>query len=107
MLSVIEVNMGLGVELLSLRRSQISTVQVLLAGIDRLAAARSEVKFMSRAFELTELGDAVLAKVAVYALEAYWGDQPIRKHRRASVGPPRRRAGRPDIGQLHQRRLFA
>jgi len=107
MLTLIEVNMGLGVELLNLRRSQISTVQVLLAGIDRLAEARTEVKFMARAFELTELGDAVLAKVAVYALEAFWGDQPLRKPRRASAVPLRRRASRPDIGQLHQRRLFA
>jgi hypothetical protein len=103
----IEVNMGLGVDLLSLRRSQISSMQVLLAGIERLAGARTEVKFMSRAFELTELGDAVLAKVAVYALEAYWGDQPIRKSRRVSDGPARVRARRPNLGQLSQRRLFA
>jgi hypothetical protein len=102
-----EVNMGFGVELLNLRRSQISTVQVLLAGMERLAAARTDLKFMSRAFELSEMGDAVLSKVAVYALEAYWGDQPLRKARRASIGPPRSRARRPDIGQLHQRRLFA
>jgi hypothetical protein len=98
--------MGLGIDLLNLRRSQISTVQTLLAGIDRLAAARTDVKFMSRAFELTELGDAVLAKVAVHALENYWGDKPLRKSRRASV-TSRRRPRRSDIGQLYQRRLFA
>jgi hypothetical protein len=106
MIDFIEVNMGLGVDLLNLRRSQISTVEVLLAGIERLAAARTELKVMSRAFELTELGDDVLAKVAVYALEAYWGDQPLRIPRHASVGSYRR-THRPDIGQLHQRRLFA
>jgi hypothetical protein len=102
-----EVNMALGVDLLSLRRSQISTVQVLLAGMERLAAARTEVKLMSRAFELSELGDAVLAKVAVYALEAYWGDQPLRKARRTSVGSSRARARRTDIRQFNQRRLFS
>lgn len=107
MIDAIEVNMGLGVDLLSLRRSQISTMEVLLAGMERLGTARTEVKLMSRAFELRELGDAVLAKVAVYALEAYWGDQQLRKARRPSVGSNRARARRPDMGQLHQRRLFA
>jgi hypothetical protein len=107
MIDAIEVNMGLGADLLSLRRSQLSTMEVLLAGMERLAAARTEVKLMSRAYELSELGDAVLTKVAVYALEAYWGDLPLRKARRVSVGPVRTRARRPDMGQLHQRRLFA
>jgi hypothetical protein len=103
----LEVNMGLGLDLLSLRRSQTSTMSLLLAGIERLATARTEVKFMSRAFELTEMGDAVLAKVAVYALEAYWGDQPIRKARRSAVGAARARVFRPSPGQFNQRRLFA
>jgi hypothetical protein len=98
--------MGLGIDLLDLRRSKVSTVKVLLAGIERLAAARTDLKFMSRAFELTELGDAVLANVAVYALEGYWGDKPLRKPRRASV-MSRRMPRRSDIGQLTQRRLFA
>jgi len=98
--------MGLGIDLLDLRRSKVSTVKVLLAGIERLAAARTDLKFMSRAFELTELGDAVLTNVAVHALENYWGDQALLKSRRASV-TSRRRPRRSDIGQLYQRRLFA
>jgi hypothetical protein len=61
---------------------------------------------MSRAYELTELGDAVLANVAVHALENYWGDKPLRKSRRASVSS-RHRPRRSDIGQLCQHRLFA
>ena len=105
MINFIEVNMGLGIDLLDLRRRKMSTMTGLLAGIERLAAARTELKAMSRAFELTELGDAVLAKVAVYALEAYWGDQPLRRSWRASASL--RPARRPDIGQLHQNRLFA
>lgn len=98
--------MGLGIDLLELRRSRISTVKALLAGIDRLAEARTELKCMSRAFELTELGDDVLAHVAVHALENYWGDKPLRKIRRASA-TSRRSLRLSDIGQLYQRRLFA
>jgi len=106
MIDFIEVNMSLGGDLLNLRRSNLSTMTVLLAGIERLAGAKTELKAMSRAFELKELSDAVLMKVAVYALEAYWGDQLLRRARRAAVGA-NRRTRRPDLGQLHQRRLFA
>jgi len=95
--------MGLGTDLLCLRRSKTSTVAALISGIERLATAQSETTRMMRAFALTELGDAVLAQVAVHALEACWGDPPLHKRRRAPV-TSRRRYRRTD---LYQQRLFA
>ena len=96
--------MGLGTDLLNLRRSKLSTVEALIAGIDRFAEARSDLQIMNRAFALNELGDAVLASVAVYALENDWSDKPLRKPQRATS---RRRPRRSDITQLYQSRLFA
>lgn len=98
--------MTLGTDLLSLRRNRTSTVLTLISGIERLAAARSETTMMMRAFSLHELGDAVLANVAVHALEAYWGDAPLRTARRATA-TKRRKTRRMDTSHLYQRRLFA
>lgn len=98
--------MNLGTDLLNLRRNHTSSVAMLISGIERLASARSETTIMMRAFSLNELGDAVLANVAVHALEAYWGDTPLRSTRRASTNS-RRKARRIDATQLNQRRLFA
>jgi len=99
--------MGLGTDLLNLRSSRLSTVEALMAGIDRLVEAQSDVQIMNRAFLLKGLGDAVLSKVAVYALESSWGDKPpLRKARRTSAASRRRSRGW-DIGQIYQRRLFA
>jgi hypothetical protein len=95
--------MGLGTDLLCLRRSKTSSVASLISGIERLATAQSETTRMMRAFALTELGDAVLAQVAVHALEACWGDAPLHKRRRAS-SPSRRRYSGTD---MYQQRLFA
>lgn len=96
----------LGTELLNLRRNRTSTVATLLGGIDHVAAAPSDLTRMTRAFALKDLGDAVLANVAVHALEAYWGDMPVAKSHRAAH-PSRRRRLHADPGQVHQRRLFA
>ena len=98
--------MGLGTDLLNLRRSKLSTVEALLAGIDRVAEATSDLQIRNRVFMLNELGDAVLAKVAVYALENGWSEEPQKKARRA-IDASRRRVRRSDSGQLDQRRLFA
>jgi len=98
--------MGLGTDLLKLRRSRLSSVEALLAGMDRLAEATSDLQIMNRAYALNELGDAVLANVAVHVMENYWGDQPVRKPRRAA-GASKRRIRRSELGQLYQRRLFA
>ena len=95
--------MGLGTDLLCLRRSKTSSVASLISGIERLATAQSETTRMMRAFALTELGDAVLAQVAVHALEACWSDVPLHKRRRAS-SPSRRRYWGTD---MYQQRLFA
>ena len=95
--------MALGTDLLSLRRSKTSSVATLISGIERLATARSDTTRMMRAFALTELGDAVLAQVAVHALEACWGDA---KRRRTSVSS-RQRYRRTDTAHLYQQRLFA
>jgi len=98
--------MTLGTDLLNLRRNRTSTVATLISGIERLATAKSDTTLMMRAFSLKDLGDAVLANVAVHALEAYWGDAPLRNARRATASN-RRRTRRIDTMQLYQRRLFA
>lgn len=98
--------MSLGTDLLNLRRNRTSTVATLISGIERLATARSEITMMMRAFSLNELGDAVLANVAVHALEAYWGDAPLRNARRAAASN-RRKNRLIDTAHLYQRRLFA
>ena len=98
--------MGLGTDLLCLRRSKTSSVATLISGIERLATAQSETTRMMRAFALTELVDAVLAQVAVHALEACRGDPPLHRRRRASI-PSRPRHRRTDTGHLYQQRLFA
>ena len=98
--------MSLGTDLLNLRRNKISTVATLLSGMERLATARSETTLMTRAFALNELADAVLAQVAVHALDACWDDLPPPKARRDSTSS-RRRLRLTDAGRLHQRQLFA
>jgi hypothetical protein len=98
--------MGLGADLLNLRRSKLSSVEALLAGMDRLAEATSDLQIMNRAYALNALGDAVLANVAVHALENDWGDMPQRVSRRTPTAT-RRRPRRADMVQLYQRRLFA
>jgi hypothetical protein len=98
--------MSLGMDLLNLRRNRTSTVATLISGIERLATARSQTTIMMRAFSLTELADAVLANVAVHALESYWGDAPLRHVRRAAA-TSRRRNHHTDTTHLYQKRLFA
>lgn len=95
---------NLGTDLLSLRRNKTSTVATLIGGLERLATARSETTLMTRTFALNDLADAVLAQVAVHAVQAYWGDAPVPKAQRASI-LSHRRFRRSDAG--HQRRLFA
>jgi hypothetical protein len=99
--------MSLGSDLLNLRRNKTSSVLTLLSGIERLAAARSETVMMTRSFALAELGDAVLANVAVYAAESYWGNAPVHKMHRGklSSGAKSRRFDR--LASSVQRRLFA
>ena len=98
--------MSLGTDLLNLRRNKTSTVATLLSGMERLATARSETTLMTRAFALNELADAVLAQVAVHAVDACWDDLPPPKTRRDSASS-RRRLLQTAAGQPHQRRLFA
>ena len=98
--------MNLGTDLLNLRRNKASTVATLIGGIERLVTAQSETTMMTRAFALNELADAVLAQVAVHALQACWGTSPPPKTRR-DASSSRRRLRQTDPGQWHQRRLFA
>jgi len=98
--------MGLGTDLLGLRRSRFSSMEALLAGMDRLAEAKSDVQIMNRAFALNALSDAVLTNVAVHAIENDWSHESLGKQRRAS-NSPRRRLRRAELNQLYQRRLFA
>lgn len=96
----------LGSDLLNLRRNKTSTVATLLSRIDQLSSTLSATKLMMRTFELNALADAVLCNVAVHAQEAYWGDVPLPRPRRASTSS-RRRRGQPNPAHLHQRLLFA
>jgi hypothetical protein len=99
--------MSLGSDLLNLRRNKTSSVLTLLSGIERLATARSGTLHMTRAFALNELGDAVLANVAVHAAEAYWGDIPLRKPRRGRVSSRSKSRRFDSLASSYQRRLFA
>ena len=98
--------MSLGTDLLNLRRNKTSSVATLIGGMERLAAAQSAIVSMSREWALVDLADRVLTNVAVYAQQAYWGDSPLPKQRRASFAS-RMRQRRIDPGQLYQQRLFA
>jgi hypothetical protein len=98
--------MSLGTDLLNLRRNKTSSVATLIGGMERLAAAQSAIVSMSREWALADLADRVVTNVAVYAQQAYWGDAPLPKQRRASFAS-RWRQQRVDLGQLYQRRLFA
>jgi hypothetical protein len=98
--------MGLGSDLLNLRRNRVSSVATLISGIERAATAQSQTTAMMRAFVLNDLADAVLANVAVYALESYWGDALLPKARRAMLAP-RRKSHYSSATQFQQPPLFA
>lgn len=98
--------MGLGSDLLHLRRNKTSSVATLIGGIERLATAQSQTTAMMRAFALNELADAVLTNVAVYALESYWGDALLPKPRRATL-VPLRKSRYASASEFQQPPLFA
>jgi hypothetical protein len=97
----------LGSDLLSLRRNKTSSVSILLGRMDQLSTTQSATKVLMRTFELNALADAVLANVAVHAVEAYWGHAPLPKPRRGAASSRRRRPRQPNPAQLRQRLLFA
>jgi len=99
--------MSIATELLSLRRDQDSSVNLLLGAIAWEKTAQSPEHKMARHASVLQLADVVLLNVAVHASEAS-GEEPgtIRRIRRAPM-PSRRKRRRFDPGQLRQHRLFA
>ena len=98
--------MSIATELLSLRRDQASSVNLLLGAIAWEKAARTPEHKTSRHASVLQLSDVVLLNVAVHATEAS-GEPPTIHRTRRAVLPFRRKRRRPDPGQLHQHKLFA
>lgn len=98
--------MSIATEILSLRRDQHSSVNLLIGAIAWEQAARNPLHKMARHADVLHLADLVLLNVAAHAAEAFGEPPTIHKSRRAVV-PFRRKHRRSDPGQLHQHRLFA
>ena len=99
--------MSIATELLSLRRDQDSSVNLLLGAIAWEKAARTPEHKTSRHASVLQLADVVLLNVAVHATEASGEVPPTIHGTRRAVLPFRRKRRRPDPGQLHQHKLFA
>ena len=98
--------MSIATELLSLRRDQDSSVNLLLGAIAWEKAAQSPEHKRARHASVLQLADVVLLNVAVHASEAS-GEPPTTRKNRRAVFPFRRKRRRPDPGQLRQHRQFA
>ena len=98
--------MSIATEILSLRRDQGSSVNLLIGAIAWEQAAKNPEHKMARHADVLHLADLVLLNVAVHAAEALGEPPTIHRSRRALL-PSRRKRRHSDPGQLHQHRLFA
>jgi hypothetical protein len=96
--------LSIATEILGLRNKHFSSVEELIAAIERVHEAPLDKK-PGRSFLAREAADVVLTNVAAHAAEALNQFSPIRKARRAA-SPTRRMLRRFESSQ-HQRRLFA
>jgi hypothetical protein len=97
--------MSIATEILSLRRDQTSSVNLLIGAISWEKAAQRADHRMARHAAVLQFADLVLLNVAVHAGETL--SQPPTTHRtRRGVLPYSRKRRRSDPGQLHQHRLF-
>jgi hypothetical protein len=89
--------MGIATDILNLRRSRFSSVEMLISAIERFHDAPDE-KLPARAFYVDQAADLVLTNVAAHAAEAMGEPSPTtartqrakalrRKTRRFSSGP--------------------
>ena len=98
--------MSIVAEILSLRRSQTSSVEILLGALDWQKSAQDEQHILSRGYAVSEAADMVLLNVAAHAAEALSEPPKVRRTLR-TVLSFRRNRRRTDSGQSHQRSLFA
>jgi len=98
--------MSIVTDILSLRRSQTSSVEILLGALNWQKSAEDDVHIWSRGLDVAVAADLVLVNVAAHAAEALTDSPATGKIRRALL-PFWRRTRRSGPGQLHQRRLFA
>ena len=99
-------SMSIATEILSLRRDQGSSVNLLIGAIAWEQAARNPQHKMARHADVLQLADLVLLNVAVHAAEVL-SEPPTIHRRRRAVPSSRRNRRRTDSGQSHQRMLFA
>jgi hypothetical protein len=100
--------MGIATEILSLRRDQTSSVEILLGAIEWSRLASQKHFAIARAFAAAEAADVVLLNVAAHAAEAM--SEPMARRTRRATLPARSKRRRSDSGLLSNRiqhRLFA
>jgi hypothetical protein len=100
--------MGIATEILSLRRNQTSSVEILLGAIEWSRLASEKHFATARAFAAAEAADIVLSNVAAHAAEAM--NEPTARRTRRATLPARSKRRRSDSGLLSngiQHRLFA
>ena len=100
--------MGIATEVLALRRHNFSSVNALLAALERIHDCPPE-KHSIRQFAAIELADIVLTNVAAHAAEAVDEPAPIRRTRKVA-SPYRRKYRQSHPGGVSNRiqgRLFA
>ena len=98
--------MSIATELLSLRRNQTSSVEILLGALDWQKSAKDEQHILARGYAVSEAADMVLLNVAAHAADALNEPPRVRRTRHA-IPSTRRNRRRTDSGHLHQRMLFA
>lgn len=98
--------MSIVAETLSLRRSQTSSVEILLGVLDWQKSAQDEKHTLARGYAVSEAADLVLLNVAAHAADALNEPPKVLRTRRA-LPSSRRNRRRTDSGQSHQRMLFA
>jgi hypothetical protein len=98
--------MSIVAEILSLRRSQTSSVEILLGALDWQKSAQDKQHILARGYAVFEAADMVLLNVAAHAAGTLNEPPRVRRTRHA-VPSSRRNRRRTDSGQSHQRMLFA
>ena len=98
--------MGIATDILNLRRSRFSSVEMLISALDRLHDAADLGKMAARLFRVEEATDLVLTNVAAHAAEAMVAEQPTPGRTKRAIST-RRKNRRFNSGPSTQRALFA
>jgi hypothetical protein len=105
MLAVVGEKMGIASDILNLRDSQFSSVETLIAALERFHDASPENQF-KREFLVHKAADIALTNIAAHAGEAIAALQATLARTQRAI-PIRRRSRRSTSGPTLQRPLFA